>query len=142
MKQLLMLGILLIAVVYTNAQDSIVVTKDPRLDIFNAKQAAVNRLASHLNANGQFKGFRLQVLSTRSRDEAFKVKASLLQQFPGQKTYALYQSPYFKIRIGDFAEREAAEKFRTSVLRYYPQGVYVVDDVIDYNPEETDETTE
>lgn len=143
MKKLLLAILPLFACCCLRAQDSVVVNKDPRLDVFNAKQAAVNKFATHLTSNGQFRGFRLQVLSTRSRDDAFKTKASLMQQFPDYKTYVLYQSPYFKIRIGDFPERDAAEKVKTSVLRLYPQGVYVVEDIIDYTPgEDPAETTE
>lgn len=139
MKQLIVLLTLVPALL--KAQDTITVNKDPRLDILNAKQAAVNKLTARMTSSGQFKGYRLQVTSTRSREEAFKIKASLLQRFPDQKTYALYQSPYFKVRIGNFTDRASAEKFKNTVARYYPQGVYVVEDVIEYTPgEEPDET--
>jgi hypothetical protein len=120
------------------AQDSVVVNKDPRLDILSTKQAAINRLTARMTSSGKYKGYRLQVLSTRSRDQAFRVKAELLQKFPGQKTYALYQSPYFKIRLGNFLERADAERFRKTMLQSYPQGVFVVEDVIEYTPTDLD----
>jgi len=77
------------------ANDTIIVHKDYRLDILSTKQIAVNKIASRITGNGLYRGFRLQVLSTRSREEALSFKTSLLQKFPSQSTYLLFQSPYF-----------------------------------------------
>ncbi len=145
MKKLYSLLLVLVPFYGLLAQDSVVVNKDPRLDILNTKQAAINRLTSHMTSSGMYKGYRLQVISTRSRDQAFHVKGELLQKFPEQKVYALYQSPYFKIRMGNFFERSEAEKWKRTVTRYYPQGVFVVEDVIEYKPTDLDtgnDTTE
>lgn len=122
------------------AQDTIVVRKDSRLDILNAKQAVYNKLAAKMTSNGLFRGYRLQVINTRSREEAFQIKTALLQRFPEEKTYLLYQSPYFKVRIGNFLERSAAEEFKRMVSKQYPQGVYVIEDSIEYKPSDQDET--
>lgn len=116
------------------ASDSIIVKKDPRLDILVAKQALANRKASMLTANGLYKGFRIQVISTSKREDAFRIKSDLLSRFPDQKSYALYQSPNFKVRIGNFIKREDAEKFKVILNRIYPQGVYIVEDGIEYTP--------
>ena len=120
--------------IHATASDSIIVKKDPRLDILSNKQALANRKASMLTANGLYKGFRIQVISTSKRDDAFRIKAELLSKFPDQKSYALYQSPNFKVRIGNFIKREDAEKFKVILNRMYPQGVYIVEDGIEYTP--------
>ncbi|BAV04211.1 Sporulation related domain-containing protein [Filimonas lacunae] len=116
------------------AQDTIVVRKDSRLETLTAKQASTNKLAGKMTSNGLYRGFRLQVLNTRSREQAFQVKTELLRRFPEEKTYLLYQSPYFKVRIGNFLERADAEEFRQMVMKQYPQGVFVIDDAIEYRP--------
>ncbi len=116
------------------ASDSIIVKKDARLDILTVKQTLANRKASMLTANGLYKGFRLQVISTSKRDDAFRIKSELLSKFPEHKSYALYQSPNFKVRIGNFIKREDAEKFKIVLNRLYPQGVYIVEDGIEYTP--------
>lgn len=121
------------------AQDTVVVRKDSRLDMLTAKQAAYNKLAGKMTNNGLYRGYRLQVINTRSREQAFQVKSELLRRFPDEKTYLLYQSPYFKVRIGNFLERSAAEEFKRMVAKQYPQGVYVIDDAIEYKPTEQDE---
>ncbi len=115
------------------ASDTIMVKKDARLDLLTAKQAQINKRTAMLTSNGQYKGFRVQVISTNSRDQAFRIKTELLSRFPDQKTYTSYQSPLFKVRIGNFVRREDAEQFRKTLNRFYPQGVYVVEDVIEYN---------
>jgi hypothetical protein len=134
MKKLSFLLLLLFSCLQHYAQDSIVVHKDPRLDILATKQAAVNKLTSKMTNSGMFRGYRLQVISTRSRDQAFQVKAELIRRFPEYKTYAIFQSPYFRIRIGNFMNKADAEELRKLLSRQYPQGVYVVEDVVEYTP--------
>ena len=92
-----------------------------------------------MTSNGQYKGFRIQVLNTRSREEAFKLKSDIMQMFPSQKAYVLYQSPYFKVRVGNFPEKDEAAAFRSKLLKKYRQNVYVVEDVIDYIPKEPED---
>jgi hypothetical protein len=116
---------------YVKAADTIIVHKDARLDDITAKQISMNKYALRFNANGQLKGYRLQVLSTRSRDEAFKLKADLMQQFPAQKAYIIYQSPYFKVRIGNFDEMKDAENFKFQLDKTYTGGSYIIEDFIE-----------
>lgn len=116
--------------------DTIIVHKDPRLDVLTEKQAAINKTTSAMTSTGMYKGYRLQVLNTRSRDEAFKLKADFLQWFPSQQTYVLYQSPYFKVRVGNFRQRSEALAFKNQLARYYPQNAYIVEDLIEYTPSE------
>ncbi len=123
------------------AADTIVVKKDARLDLLTAKQAQINKRTAMLTSSGQYKGYRVQVISTNSRDQALKMKTELMSRFPDQKTYTSYQSPLFKVRIGNFVRKEDAEQFRKTLSRLYPQGVYVVEDLIEYNAAE-DELTQ
>jgi hypothetical protein len=139
MKPLMFLLVCLFVCSISYATDTIVVHKDARLDILSSKQAAVNKLTAKMTSSGQYKGYRLQVLNSRSRDEAFKVKSNLLQLFPGQKTYVMFQSPYFKVRIGNFIEKSEATSFKSELAKKYPQNAYIVEDIIEYTPNE-DET--
>ena len=91
------------------ANDTIIIHKDARLDLLTQKQIQINKHAAMLNSTGQYKGFRVQIMSTGNRDEAFKIKADLLTKFPDQKSYTIFQSPNYKIRIGNFLKKEDAE---------------------------------
>ena len=114
------------------AADTVVVKKDPRLDVLSVKQLQANQRSAMMAPNGLYKGFRIQTISTPKRDEAFTMKADLQNRFPDQKVYVLFQSPNFKVRIGNFLKKEEAEKFKIQLNKIYPQGVYIVDDGIEY----------
>jgi len=129
----------LIFAVGASAADSIVVIKDPRLDILSQKQAFINKRTSVLTSNGKVKGFRIQITSTNSRDQAFNAKAAVQSKFPDQKVYTTYQAPLFKVRVGDFIKREDAEKYRKLMLSIFPTGMYVVEDVIEVSLEDIDQ---
>jgi len=135
MKRLLFIVSLFCAISYTSsAGDTIIVHKDARLDMFTEKQVAINKVTSRMTSNGLFKGYRLQVMNTRSRDDAFKIKTDLLENFPSQKVYILYQSPYFKVRVGNFVNRDDAEDLKKQLSYFIKQPVYVVEDAIEYIP--------
>lgn len=119
-----------------NAADTIIVVKDARLDILTGKQVLVNKRLAMLTPSGLYKGFRIQVISTSNREDAFRIKADLLSKFPDQKTYMVYQSPNFKVRIGNYLKKEEAEKFKAQLNKLFPQGVYIVEDGIEYTPKE------
>jgi len=122
------------------AADTIVVHKDGRLDVLNAKQAEINKGNLRLTPNGHYKGYRLLILTTNKRDEADKVRADISQSFPDVKTYLSYLSPYFKVKAGNFISREDAENFKNELAKVYDGGIYIVQDIIEYEPPNQDTT--
>lgn len=124
------------------ANDTIIVHKDARLDLLTQKQIQMNKLASMLTSNGLYKGFRVQIISTSNRDEAFKIKADVLTKFPDQKSYIIFQAPNYKIRIGNFLKREDAENYRKQITNSFPQEIYVVEDAIEYTPKGNEEISQ
>jgi hypothetical protein len=118
------------------AADTTIVQKDPRLDVLTQKQRVINQKLSMMAGNGLYKGFRIQVISTNKREEAMRIKAELLTNFPDHKSYIVYQSPNFKVRIGNFINRDEAAKLKVLLNKNYPQGVYIVEDAVEYNPRE------
>lgn len=136
---------LLVCLVCSGAEaagDSIIVRRDPRVDWLIQQQAAANRYSAQFTSTGLLKGYRIQVISTSRRDEAFRIKSELLSRFPGEKSYVLYQSPNFKTRIGNFISKEDAEKMKAVLNKIYPRGVYIVEDGIEYTPRNTADSTQ
>ena len=125
-----------------SADSGIVVRKDGRLDILTSIEAKLNQKASRMTYNGLWHGYRLQMLSTQSREKAFELKGKLLQRFPDQKAYTIYQSPYFKVRFGNFIDRDEAERYKKILSGIYPQAIYVVNDNIEYTPKDDDITSQ
>ena len=120
-------------------KDTVVVNKDPRLDILTQKQALINKRSQMMTSNGLYKGYRLQLLSTNNRNQAFKLKYDLLTNFPDQKAYVSYQAPYFKVKFGNFLHRDEAEKTRKQLTKSYPAGVFIVEDAIEYTPKDDED---
>jgi len=122
------------------AQDtsSVVVHKDPRLDVLLKKQGDINAAIKKANAHTA-RGFRLLVINTNKRDEAIAAKTKVYTNFPELKAYLVYQSPYFKLKVGNFKTRDEAQEYQKSLGYYFPKGVFVIADTIEVTPEKDSE---
>lgn len=112
---------------------SVIVHKDPRLDLLVKKQAQINEVTSR-DARRTDKGFRLMIISTNSRDEAIAAKTKIYTYFPELKAYLWYQSPYFRVKAGNFKDRKDAEAYQKRINSYFPKGVFIMKDVIEVKP--------
>lgn len=118
----------------TDSIGSIAVRKDIRLDVLAAKQAEINKKAVLMNIT-HASGYRIQIINTQSRDEANTIKAEMLRRFPEQKTYLLYKSPNFKVRVGNFLTQREAEPFRKMIAALYPnRSIYLIADRVEFRP--------
>ncbi len=116
----------------------VVVQKDPRIDVLGQKMAEYNKSLS-LKAYST-KGYRLMLLSTNDRNLAMQVRSRLLQQYPDQGLYMSYQTPYIKLKFGNFESREDAEKIRKALLsqKIVPGNIYIVPEMIELKPKSID----
>ena len=83
------------------------------------------------------KGYRLTLLSTTDRTQAIQIRAQLMQQFPDQSIYMTFQSPYIRLKFGNFVEREDAEAMRKDILatKIVPGNVYIVPEMVETRPD-------
>jgi hypothetical protein len=118
------------------AVDSIgvIVHKDPRIDLLVKKQAYVNDITSRSSKRTD-EGFRLMVISTNNREEAIAAKTKVYTYFPELKAYLWHQSPYYKVKAGNFRDRDDAESYRRRLNSYFPKGVFIMKDTIEAKPE-------
>jgi hypothetical protein len=118
---------------------NVYVMKDSRFDLLVKKKAEINKKSA--DAKKPNKGYRIQVLNTTDRNQALATKSKLLTLYPEQKTYLMYQAPYFKIRIGNFVEKGEADELKKELARMFPTGVFVIPSDIEYKaPPEKEET--
>jgi hypothetical protein len=113
---------------------SVVIHKDPRVDLLVKKQADANAAIKKANARTA-RGYRLLVVNTNKRDEAISAKTKVYSNFPELKAYLVYQAPYFKLKAGNFKTREEAKEYQKLLSVYFPKGVVVVSDIIEVTPE-------
>ncbi len=63
----------------------------------------------------QVRGFRVQLISTRTEEEARSVMRNAVISF-NQPVYREYDNPYYKIRVGDFLSRYEASKVQAEAI--------------------------
>jgi hypothetical protein len=117
---------------------SVIIHKDARIDLLIKKQVQINEETSR-EARRIGKGYRLLVIITNKRDEAVEAKTKVYTFFPELKSYLIYQSPYFKLKVGNFKERKDAEEYRERLQKYFPKGVFIMNDTIEVKPEKETE---
>jgi hypothetical protein len=118
--------------------NSVIVHKDPRVDLLIKKQATINEVTSR-DGRRTDKGFRLMVISTNNRDEALAAKTKIYTYFPELKAYLWYQSPYFRVKAGNFKDRKDAESYQKRLNTYFPNGVFIMKDIIEVKPGKNNE---
>ena len=87
----------------------------------------------------EVEGFRVQVFSSTDRQAAERVREAAIRWFttvrgtsgaPSEMEVVLaYVQPYYRVRMGAFADREAADSAVPLVRREYP-GAFVVPDLV------------
>ena len=110
--------------------NSVVVHKDPRIDLLVQKQIQINEETTR-DARRISKGYRLLVVNTNKREEAVDAKTKVYTYFPDLKSYLIYQAPYFKLKVGNFKEKRDAEDYQKKLLKYFPKGVFIMNDTIE-----------
>lgn len=76
-----------------------------------------------------FQGYRIQIFSGNSKEEANKVKSDFYTKFPNLRCYLTYQQPYYKLRVGDYEDQESAKPDARRLARTYPSSFLVPDEV-------------
>jgi hypothetical protein len=81
------------------------------------------------------RGYRLLVINTNKRNEAIDAKTKIYTYFPELKAYLIYQTPYFKLKAGNFRTRDEADSYRKNLNAVFPKGVYIINDTIEITPQ-------
>ncbi|MFZ9695585.1 MAG: SPOR domain-containing protein [Chitinophagaceae bacterium] len=106
------------------------VKKDPRIDGLIKKQIQINEETSR-NARRIDKGYRLLIISTPLREDALAAKTKVYSYFPELKAYLFHQSPYYKVKAGNFKDRKEAEGYQKKLDLLFPRGVFIINDLIE-----------
>jgi SPOR domain len=133
MHKLLILSFLFVgstAKAQVDSASPVVVQKDPRIDLLVKKQIEINEVTTR-ESRRYVQGFRIQVMNSPDRVKVFAAKAKVFEQFPDWKPYLLYQSPNYKLRIGNFKTQDEAQDAMRQLSKLFPSGLYVIPDVIE-----------
>jgi hypothetical protein len=83
-------------------------------------------------AKAKSKGFRVQLLSLngpQAKDEIQKAKMVFQRSWPNHAAYMIWDSPNWKLRVGDFRTRLDATLFWKQLHLQFPQAYVVMDEV-------------
>jgi len=86
------------------------------------------------NADKNISGYRIRVFynnepSARSRSES--IEATLKNQYPGIGVYRSFESPNYKVTIGDFRSKDEALGIYNALKGTYPTA-YIIKETINY----------
>lgn len=144
MKRLIFFALMLAiagTVVAQSETGSVTVNKDPRIALLLKKQVEANEIATR-DQRSSASGFRILVVNTPTRAKAVEAKTKMYQEFPELRSYLIFQSPKFHLKVGNFRSREEAEPYLESIKQFFPAGVYVVRDRIEVNPVPVSDNTQ
>jgi|ERR1051326_3820006 hypothetical protein len=79
--------------------------------------------------NGKMKGYRVQIHFGAEKIKAKDVKSKFLTKYPDTHAYDFFETPYFKVRVGDFRTRLEAYKFLKQIENDFPGAFIVADEI-------------
>lgn len=103
-------------------------------------QQALERQHEGNNTEVSRRGFRVQLFSSNNvrtaRNAAFQVEKTVREKLPHLAVYVTYTSPFWKVRVGNCATNDDAQRLRQYIIEQLPQfqaETYVVPDQIQPN---------
>lgn len=104
-------------------KDSLKMNADPRVTKLQQKYVELNKLKQ------SSAGYRIQVHFGNEREKAKEIKTKFLQAFPDIPAYDSYQSPNFRVRVGDFRSKLEASKYLKQISTSFPSSFIVTDNI-------------
>ena len=97
----------------------------------SAMRSALDRYVQN-NANKKLSGYRIRVYfengqNARARSEA--IARSVSNAYPGMGVYRTFESPNFKVLVGDFRTKDEALKVYQSLKASYPTALLLKDTI-------------
>jgi len=102
------------------------VKQDPRITDLLIRHNQINQKRKVTD------GYRLEIVfssASKAREQAVRVKNEFNLVFPNIASYLSFQTPNFKVRIGDFRNRSEALKTKAHIASKYPNAFIVKDNI-------------
>jgi hypothetical protein len=112
----------------------VIVHKDPRLALLVKKQAQINEETTR-DSRRTMPGFRIQIVNSTDRNNALSAKTRVYQLYPELKAYLQYQSPYYRLKVGNFKTRQEAAEYLKSLTKDFSNNIFILRDTIEVKPE-------
>lgn len=106
--------------------ENINISADSRIQQLIDKHVQLNEIQASIP------GFRIQLFigsGNFSRNNAVTEKQKFDSRFSQDKSYLIFNTPNYIVRVGDFRTRLEAEAYRHKILSIYPEAYIVRDDI-------------
>lgn len=120
-------AVLATGVIATFAQDTakgkITITVDEKVNeyIDQRRQENINDSLS--------KGFRIQIIVSQKRNDAKIAKEKFSNMYPNCPVYLTFDSPYFKVRVGDYKTKLEAQALLFKLTQDFPTLILIEDKI-------------
>lgn len=133
MKKIVIVFLILLNFKNLYSQGKIEVVVDSQLYEIQSQRLKNKKIADSKPDTLVVQGYRLQVFFSNDRKKALKIKDKLIKEFPeyANEVYLLYQSPNYKVRIGNFVKETDAKPLERRLLKHF-DNVFIVRDKIVY----------
>jgi hypothetical protein len=104
------------------------IRQDPRITDLLVRHSQINQRRRGTD------GFRLEIYfssENKARELAMRVKNEFNIIFPNIPSYLLFQTPNFKVRVGDFRNKSEALKAKAHIASKYPNA-FIVKDMVKF----------
>ncbi|MDZ4845144.1 MAG: SPOR domain-containing protein [Chitinophagales bacterium] len=126
MYSMTILGTILLLLLTTSnviAQGNIEIIQDSRVETLISRYAQVKQKQASIE------GYRIQISAGSNRNNVYQTKSQFYQNFSDIKQYIIYQSPNFKLRVGNYRTRLEAYKDLQEILPRF-NGAFIIRDEI------------
>jgi hypothetical protein len=100
-----------------NKGKGVVIIKDKKIDELIQNKSNVKRIT--------VSGYRVQIFFSSNKSELNEIRLKFIKKYPRIETYITYDSPNYILRVGDFDDRNDAEKFQKELFREFPDNFIV-----------------
>lgn len=111
----------------TKKEGKITIHTNPEMDALFEKYATLSE-----EKRIPIRGYRVQIASAsgnNAKSSVNSVKSNFLTNYPDVPAYLIWESPNYKIRVGDFRSKLDAEKFQRRIGMLFPYAFIVRDNI-------------
>jgi hypothetical protein len=115
------------------AEDSVMIWEKLNVQCDPKISELLKQEVTQSKKSGTMAGFRLQIYfgsGEKAHAQALKIKSEFLFSNPDVKTYLLFKSPDFIVRVGNFRTKSEALKMQKALLFQYPNAFIVADEIV------------
>jgi hypothetical protein len=100
-----------------------------KMDITKSLNKILDHVPEKVTVKISKPGFRVQVYVGKDREEASRIKGICLNLEKDEEAYLDYDRPNYRVKVGNFLNREDAKELYKKLKRRFPEAMIVPDQV-------------